>query len=208
MPKKAKVITYFGEFAESDLADASAHIFYCMKQNAVLFKDTPIDLPALKKQLGKFNKLRNSPSYSSKTPDNKKLRKELQRMLKNIGTWLNGMADGDKSILVKSGFPLHELFKSVGVLPQTILKMVALNTAGSLKFLISNIKFQHIRYGIMYTLADNPDNNPAHWRLYYASIRKGVIKDLESGKYYKFASFGMGTNTKLNYSNPVIMRIN
>ena len=205
MPKKAKVITHFGEFAESELADAAAFIYYSMKKNAAYFIRIPIELLAVKKQLGKFNRVRNSPYYNSKTAENKKLRKVLEVMLKKVGHWLNGEANGNKAFLMKSGFPFHEVFKTVGILPQTILEMIAVKTIGSLKFLISKIKVQHVRYGIMYTLVDNLETNPSKWFFHYASARKGVIPNLQNKKYYKFVSFAMGTNKELRYSIPVTM---
>ena len=67
-------------------------------------------------------------------------------------------------------------------------------------FEISKIDLQGIKYGIMWTTIDNPDNNPANWKFHYCPKRKGKLPKFEKDKEYKFASFAMGTHPKLTYS--------
>jgi len=205
MPKRAKIITDFREYHESELSDAVMLIINCLKMNSDLFIGLPVPVVLLKKQLKKFNKIRNSPVYQGQTPDTKKSRSVLQKSLSANGKWLNDMAYGNVSLLTKTGYPFHEKSKAQGILPKTILTLTATKSPGRLKFAISIIRIQNIRYGIMYTFADTPEKDPSKWRFYYCSKKDGIISDLVSKKEYKFVSFGMGSDNRLQYSNPVFM---
>ena len=153
----------------------------------------------------KFNKKRTTIAYHGQSTDTRKARKAMQTSLSAIGTWINVSARGNASLLHKSGFPFHQKSKAQGILPRTILTLTPLNGKGKLKFAISRINIQFVRYGMMYTLADNPEKDPSKWTFYYCSKKDGITNGLESGKDYKFVSFGMGTDKRLVYSNPVTM---
>ena len=205
MPKKAKVITDFREFPESELSDAVMIIINSLKANQKDFAELPVACTLLKSQLNKFNKVRLGVLFQGQTADTKKERKKLQRSLTNNGSTINSMYKGNVSALQKSGYPLHQPSKAQGILPKTVLTMIATRAIGKLKFAISIIRIQNVKYGIMYTLADNPEKDPSKWFFYYASKKTGTIPDLESRKEYKFVSFGMGSHRTLKYSNPVFM---
>lgn len=153
MPKRAKIITYFREYTESKLSDAVSLIIDSLKTNAAYFEGLPVAVSKLKSQLKKFNKNRNSVIYDGQSADSKKARKIMQTSLKANGVWLNDSAYGNVSMLKKTGYPFHQKYESQGILPETTLKMSRTKSIGKLKFDISIIKIQNVKYGLMYTLA-------------------------------------------------------
>ena len=205
MPKKAKIITDFREYPESELSDSVSRILNYLKSGHDVFSALPVPLDLLKKQLKKINKVRNAMLYAGQSADTKKARRIVQRSLSSIGRYINDLANGNVSILNRSGFPLHKPCKAQGILPKTVLKLTAIRGSGRLKFEISIIRIQNVRYGIMYTLADNPEKDPSKWRFHYCSKKDGIMPNLESNREYKFVSFGMGSDRRLTYSNPVFL---
>jgi len=73
---------------------------------------------------------------------------------------------------------------------------------GGMDFMISKVKGNNLRYGVMFTLVSNPEMNPAKWNhVHYAGHRDGNIPDLDNAENYKFSSYAMGTSTDLTYSH-------
>ncbi len=166
MPKRAKIITYFREFTESNLSDTVSLIINSLKTSAAHFEGLPIPVSKLKSQLKKFNKHRNAVIYDGQSADTKKARKIMQTSLKANGAWLNNEANGNVALLKRTGYPFHQKCESQDILPQTTLKMSRAKSVGRLKFDISIIKIQNVKYGLMYTLASNPEKNPKKWNLF------------------------------------------
>ena len=176
-----------------------------LKKNANLFTGLPVKMNVFHPLVEQFDDERTNPKYYGKAADLKDVRKKIQKILSENGNWLNTFADGDESLLNKTRYPFQGGFKAQGQLDATVLDMDILNQKGMVSYSISKIALQGIRYGIMYTLETNEDKNPAHWSFHYCGGRDGIISGLISQENYKFVSFGMGTEGKLTYSEPVII---
>ena len=70
-------------------------------------------------------------------------------------------------------------------------------------YFISHIKGGGIHYGLLFTLASNPINDPAEWKFNYCGSREGVMDGLLPKTDYKFVSFAMGTVSELTMSEVV-----
>ncbi len=201
----AKIITDFSNFTEPDFYKASMRVYKTLKINAAFFTDLPVKMNILLPLIVKFDNARTNLVYHGKGADVKDARKKVEKILRKNGNWLNIFADGDETLLNKTGYPFQGGFKAQGQLEETVLEIRALKQKGRVSYSISKIQLQGIRYGIMYTLTTNEDNNPAHWNFHYCAGRKGIISELISKEKHKFVSFGMGSEGKLTYSNPIEM---
>ena len=153
-----------------------------------------------------YNKTITTPIYPSKAANLKASRKRAQRTLKTNGNTINTTANGDEVLLKKSAYPMQKPDEAQGQLPKTLLIIDWNNMEGELEYSISRIDEQKIKYGIMYTDADNPETDVTKWTFFYCGSRTGTMVDMESGKKFKFVSFAMGTVEKLNYSEVVYAR--
>ena len=197
-----KIITNFSDYIDTLFADAAQIIINNLAENKDDFSGLPEALSDLDTKLVNFNKTRNKPYSTSKSAKTKKARKAVQKVLTKNGNWINTFAEGNLELLKKSGYPLQQPNTAQGILERTVLKIMHMQGTGKAGYSISNLKIQGIHYAIMYTLADNEDNNPANWKFYYCSGRNGIINGLKKG-VYKFVSFPMGTEQELRFSLPI-----
>jgi hypothetical protein len=209
MAKKRKVRTSFRLKTEGEFYDISMLIFNTLKDNILLFSELPVKLgvlgPLPANTLGdlitKFNDARLLPYYNGQTGDVKDFRENLQKAITKNGNWGNTFCDGNIALLQKMGYPLQKEGEGQGKLSETTLTFTEKQEIGKIGFEISLVKGQKIRYGIMYTLSSNEDEDPANWKFFYAGGRTGAIPKLISGEKYKCVSFAMGTHIVLTYSD-------
>ena len=212
MAKNPKLNTDLSDLSDSNFYDAVMLIFNLLTANTALFPGIPIamgtlgPLPAgsLGSMIVIYNTVRNSAPYAGKTGDTITARLKTQKMITKNGNWLNDFCGPDLGLLQKTGYPLQKENEAQGKLEQTVLTLIP--GIQEVDFSITNVKAIGVRYGLMYTKADNLEPNPALWTFFYAAHRHGTIKNLESKVDYKFVSFAMGTVADLTYSDPVVVR--
>jgi hypothetical protein len=203
MAKGASINTDFSDFNESDFTVAAGKVVSSITQYAIDFTFITIPISVLKDEMVIYNKTITTPIYPSKAANLKASRKRAQRTLKTNGNIINTTANGDEVLMKKSAYPMQKPDEAQKQLPKTVLTIEANGIVGELEYSISRIDEQKIKYGMMYTDAENPDNDPSNWKFYYCGSREGTMVDMESGKDFKFVSFAMGTVEKLTYSEVV-----
>jgi len=206
MAKGASINTDFSDFNESDFSVAAGKVVSSITQYASDFTFITIPISVLKDEMLIYNKVITTPYYPSKAANLKASRKRAQRTLKTNGNTINTTANGDEVLLKKSAYPMQKPDEAQGQLPKTVLTINANKIEGEVEYLIYRIDEQKIKYGMMYTDADNPDNDYSNWKFYYCGSREGTMIEMVSGKKFKFVSFAMGTIEKLTYSEVVYAR--
>ena len=206
MAKGASINTDFSDFNESDFSVAAGKVVSSITQYASDFTFITIPISVLKDEMLIYNKVITTPYYPSKAANLKASRKRAQRTLKTNGNIINTTANGDEVLLKKSAYPMQKPDEAQGQLPKTVLTINANKIEGEVEYLIYRIDEQKIKYGMMYTDADNPDNDYSNWKFYYCGSREGTMIEMVSGKKFKFVSFAMGTIEKLTYSEVVYAR--
>lgn len=205
MPRKPKINTNFDDESEDEFYKIVKLMKQLLTANSSDFTGLPIAMTTFGPLIVTFDDKRTAAIYPGKAADTSAARTALQTAVTTNGAWLNVFCNGNLTLIKKTGYPVAKETEAQGKLDASVLNLTVLRTLGSLGFLISHVPGRAIRYGIMYTLADNPDNNPANWTFYYAAQRDGVIGGLESKKDYKMVSFAMGTDKDITYSDPVVM---
>ena len=205
MARKAKIITDFGTESNAVYSDTVTISCKSLDANSGSFTGLPNTTIEVMKLLGNFNDIRLQPVYDSQTTDTNSARLDVDIVFTGNCTWINTLAQGDLSVLKKSGVPLQKEGEAQPQLPATII--VANNTKvdGELEYHISHLAFNAIKYGVMFTLETNEDKNPANWKFFYCGgTRHGIIDGLTSKTNYKMSAFGMGTDKTITYSEPII----
>ena len=209
MAKGFKITTDLGELTESLFSDATTRIFNLVNLNVLVLGGFPVPMGVLGPIpansygdfLNRYNTIRLGPEFDGKVADTLKARNILQKATTENGNWFNTFCNGDKGLLQKTGYPLQKENEAQGKLGQTTLSVISEPITGNMDFFITNLKEHNIRYGIMWTIASNPEINPAKWpNFYYASQKDGTIPGFITDEIYKFVSFGMGTDKDLTYS--------
>ncbi|KAK3582532.1 hypothetical protein CHS0354_024082 [Potamilus streckersoni] len=168
-----------------------------MTENASLFPNLPVPLTQVVSERDTFRDTFNSSQHAGRTGDLQKSRKVLEESLHKNGMYINELANGDLSILERSGYPLAKEPKPHGPVPATDRAGVSYHSGGG--FDIWAVAPEKDYYGVLFAFTEvtNPDNNPLHWFYRYSPIPKTVISnDLIRGKEYKFAvAFVRGSET-------------
>ncbi len=211
MPKAPKLNTDFSELSDPVFSDTIIFIFNLLTLNAAMFTGLPVTMGVIGPLppntfgdlINKFNTIRLAAPYAGQTADTDAARNNVQRAVTKNGNWLNTYCNGDLTMLKKTGYPLQKESEAQGKLDESIISVTSLTVVNKMEFFITKVKGSGLRYGVMYTLATNPDLNPANWTFYYAGHRYGEIEGFIPGKAYKFVSFAMGTDLDLTYSEVV-----
>lgn len=205
MSKKSKIITDFAAESNANYSDTVTISCKSLDANSGSFTGLPNVTADVMELLGKFNGIRLQPVYDSQTIDTNNARLKVDIVFTANCTWINTFAKGDLSVLKKSGVPLQKEDEAQPQLPATIIVVNNTKVDGQLEYHISHLPFQGIKYGVMYTLETNEDNNAANWKFFYCGgIRHGIIEGLTSKANYKMVAFGMGTDKTITYSEPII----
>ena len=208
MAKIAKLNTNFDNEDENDVFKIVALIINMLTLNGGSFAGLPVTMIVLGGYYDTWNKARGAIYYAGKAAAISAARTNIQTTLTTNGTWLNNFCRGNVVLLKETGYPLAKDDTAQGKLDATVLTLTVMNIAGSLAYLISHVDAKAIKYGIMFTTADNPEPDPSKWTAFHycGGQRDGVIPNLLSNVEYKFSSFAMGTDLDLTYSVPVIMK--
>ncbi len=205
MPKKAKIRTDFADESNANYSDIVTISCKSLNANSGSFTGLPNTTTAIMSDLDTFNDIRTKPVYDSQTADTNAARLKVDILFTANCSWINNFAQGDVPLLKKSGVPFQKESEAQPQLPATIIMLNSTSVDGQIEYHISHLSFNAIKYGIMYTLESNTDNNPANWSFFYCGgTRHGIIPGLLSKTNYKMVSFGMGTDKVLTYSDPVI----
>ncbi len=205
MARKPKLDVNLDDLKEDEFYKATKLIKSTLNSNIGSFTGLPVDIATYGPLITTFDDKRTAAYYSGQAAEVAAARTALQTATTTNGTWLNNFCAGNLVLLKKTGYPLVKEAEAQGKLDPTVLTLKILTIMGSIGFLISHIAGTGIRYGIMYTLESNPENDPSKWTFYYSAQRDGVLAGLESKKNYKMVSFAMGTDKDITYSDPVII---
>ncbi|KAK3605099.1 hypothetical protein CHS0354_000766 [Potamilus streckersoni] len=195
-----KVVIKFSSMSQKSLAEIAGHIVATMSINTATFPSPNPSLDKITHLNGVFINAVESPEHPGKTGEIHNARKLLEGDLKQLGEYVNSVANGDEEILEKSGFPLSKVPRPHGPIPATDRAGVSVHSG--IGFDIWAEVPNKDYYGVLFafTEASNPDANPANWSSRYTPVPKITIKDgFVRGKEYKFAVAFVGTSETVNW---------
>ncbi|MGB4774748.1 MAG: fibronectin type III domain-containing protein [Daejeonella sp.] len=128
-------------------------------------------------------------------------RKKLEKVLRNLGLYIERIADGDEIIAETSGFTLSAKRDRVGILEKgSNLKAVPGPGKGSVKLSVNKIHGAKT-YLFEYKLSSDMTND--NWKVVVASQKTVIINGLISGQEYTFRVAGAGANPTRVYSDEI-----
>lgn len=131
----------------------------------------------------------------------KQKRTELIKLLTKLASYVTLTANGDRAIMVSSGFDLAKTREPLPPLvkPQ-VLKVVDGVNPGELKVIIGRVAGAR---SYMYEYTQDPLTPGSSWTGQNGTLSKVLFKNLESGKKYWCRVIAYGRNEQLAYSDPV-----
>lgn len=200
---KQKAIIDFSRYENDEIDETCGTIHTKLVLNAADFPALPVGMAAFLLLLNSYHTILIAPLYSDQTADLHAARKLLEDALRRNGVYVNTTADGDEVLLSKSGYPLSKVPEPIGQLEQARFKKV---TSISKGFEIEIEKVPHAEGYLVLTTAEK-DSEPSDyslWQWHYFPNTKGVIDDLVVSSRYKIVCVGLGTDPKLNFSEPMV----
>jgi hypothetical protein len=140
--------------------------------------------------------------YAGQGADLKAARKKLEKALKKNGVYVNTVADGDETLLAKSGYPLSDPHTPIGQLAQASFKSVTPISKGF------DIKIDVVKKAKGYLVLVCESSLPvpddfSDWKWFFLPKTKGLINGLKASTKYRMICVGLGTDLNLNYSEPI-----
>ncbi|KAK3582268.1 hypothetical protein CHS0354_023807 [Potamilus streckersoni] len=197
---KRKVNASFAHTKQDDLAPVASYIVDTMGKNADVFSAPTPSLAEVKKLIDAYSVVLGKTEYAGQTGDIHAARRTLEMALKQLGDYVNHIADGDEAILEKSGFPLSKVPRPHGDIPAPTEAGVTAHPGGGFDIWAGLVDSGY--YGVLFAFTEvsNPDNNPYNWTMRYSSVPQTIISSgFIRGKEYRFAVAFVGSSDTLNW---------
>jgi hypothetical protein len=146
-----------------------------------------------------------SKGGTEKTAIKNQRRRELETLLKRLGSYVEDTAQGNDVMLISSGFDLAKLREPVGILQKPAkVKVISGPVPGSVKILAESVAGAE-SYLFEYTLV--PPTEATVWNKEVSTSRTFTITNLLRGKEYIFRVAGVGAHPMRVYSDTVSMYV-
>ncbi len=125
-------------------------------------------------------------------------RKALETILRNLGNYVNSVANGDEAMLLTSGFDLSKPAEAVGPLPAPQNVQVKPGRSRG-TVIVSCDRVAHAKnYAVGYQNLTEGEDSPVE--MVFAAKPKITIANLVSGNKYRFRFLALGTDPERNWS--------
>ena len=197
-----KVIIGFSDLRDDDLDIQAAKIL--LDLTGIINYTTPVpDLATVQVSLSAYENALTSAQNggAEKTAIKDKARKELETLLKQLGTYVQLNCKNDLSILLSSGFDANKSSSPVGMLPKpTNLKIENGPNIGSTKITLDKIKGAS---SYLFEYATAPLTAATNWIVKVGTTRTFIDEGLTSGQQYVYRVAGIGADPTIVYSDVV-----
>jgi hypothetical protein len=176
---KQKVVIDYGGLSDANLKVKSENVVIAMTNNQAFPQTTPTMAEFAVMQTNFATALEKAVNGDRILGALKNQAREVLLVgMNQLAGNVNFVANGDKAILLSSGFDLTSPGESVTFLDASILKMTDGNAPGELKFNWSKVEHA-ISYALEWT-KEIPTANTI-WHSEPTSIREFIVKNLDSG---------------------------
>ncbi|KAK3605086.1 hypothetical protein CHS0354_000752 [Potamilus streckersoni] len=172
---KKHVNVDFHAVKQADLATMASNIVDTMKVNVALFPKPEPSLENITALISAYTTVLDKTEYAGQTADIKKARVALIAGLKQLGEYVNSIADGDEAILEKSGFPISKVPTRHGDIPATTEAGVSLNEDGGFDIWATLVDKSYNGVLFAFTEVSNPESDPYNWTIRYSPVSNTTI---------------------------------
>jgi hypothetical protein len=197
--KMYRLKTGFDPMSDSDFETKSSHIYACMSGNAYFPSPTP-DLPTLLVALQAYtgaltvaqNKDKNAVAVKNQAREN------LTALLIQLANSVMTTANGDKTMLISSGFDLAKKGETTPIVKPVIVSLTDGENDGELVVKVPSVKGAS-GYAPQYTL--DPLTADSEWTQFVTTTSKYTFKNLQSSKKYWCRIAAVGPYNQVVYSD-------
>ena len=199
----ARLIMDLSKLRDSQLDNKAQTIIDSTSANAVVF---PSPVPALTDVEGILEEYRSSLTAAARRDihaielKNQK-RTELERALRKLALYIEQQANGNRAVLLSSGFDVWKTREPNGICPKPENFKVENPAPGRVKMSVKANKMARM-YQFEYRLAGDTD-----WTVHDGSRSSVMLIGFETAKLYEFRAVLKGTNPVRTYSDVITMYI-
>ena len=204
--KNSKIVIGFTTLSDGNLEAKALSIIDAMTDNA----NFPTPSPTLSDVSAAITEY-SSALAGAKTRDktqvaNKNIKREaLLNLLRDLAAYVNFTANGNKSVIVSSGFDTaKDNASALPIVAPTNFKIAAGMNPGQATTSISGVKGART-YVHQYTL--DPISDTSVWQSKYVTTRSYTFDGMGSGKKYWFRVAAIGSGEQIAYSDPLSLII-
>lgn len=208
--RKAKVITGFTRYNETELISLATVIVEKMTENADFPDPTP-SIQQISKDLKEFTALiEKCVEGTRKDTINKNNKKaELILKLSNLGSYINVTANGDAAKLGGTGYPIAKQPESVGILPAPeYIRISDSDHSGEFYVEIARVP-KAAGYLVRYAELPVPEES-SQWSSKVFANTKGVLSGLKSATKYAVKASAMSKASEdrsYHHYSPAVERV-
>lgn len=195
----AKIKISFWDHSDLELENKAQAIALAMTDNEYFKNPTP-DVPELLDAISTFSDTLAAAENGGRQQiiEKNAARKELVRVLRELGNWITMIAKGDEKILASCGYDLYgKRSAAVAITAPQIVKVISRSHPGEVEIVISGVKGK-LTYSYEYTLDPLAENSV--WHDEPETLRRHIIRGLQSGKKYWFRVAAIGPRGVKEYS--------
>jgi hypothetical protein len=188
--------------SQANFIEKVGFIIFCLTANG-FFPDLPVELTAITAKLADYEKAldKSRKGDKSQTALAKKIRGEIQVMMKKNGIYVNLTADGDDTMLESCGYDMAKIGKHVA---KTLVSISATTNAGQVKVFVPKVK-KALAYQVLIAIdAIPPDDKPGLWmRQKMTTKLYQLLEGIEPLKQYYLIFCSVSKDGESAMSEPV-----
>ncbi len=199
----AKLIIDLSKLRDSELDNKAQTVIDNTAANAIVFSNPIPALTDVESILGEYRtSLAAAAGKDTHAVEVKKeKRRELEQVLRKLALYIEQQANGNRAILLSSGFDVWKTREPNGICPKPGRFKVENPAPGRVKMSVKPNKMARM-YQFEYRLAGD-----TAWMVHDSSRSSVILEGFEAAKLYEFRAVLRGTNPARTYSDVITMYI-
>lgn len=191
----------FSSYGVEEIAPLALTIINSMTTNADIFATPTVGLDDVTEQVGAYSTILTTPEYPARAAQLETARIVVNQSLRTNGIYVNGIANGDLTILEKSGYPISKPHVPVGDLTAPLSVKVKNGVAPGTFVFDAAVVPHAAGYLIAFAPVSNTGTDPYQWTIRWTKAHKNTFAGFTSGVQYKFAACGVGSSDNLFWTH-------
>lgn len=200
MIRKRKPLVNFARYSDAKIIPPAEFIIESMQANPAFASPLPkiLDVATVLNSY-KLALTEASSRDRTKVALKNQLRMQLNDLLKQLGVYVDNVANGDVTTIVLSGYAVSKDPEPRYITAPTAPVLKPGNNPGTIACKIKKVKYAN---SYVYMLADTQTKD-AVWTSITSTRTALTFSNLEPGKLYTIKVAAIGSNAQLEYSIPV-----
>jgi hypothetical protein len=198
---KQQALTDFSRVSQANFSTDTRLTVTELTQNSNVYPNPPITMAILSGQIDVWDGIIKKPDYPGKANDLKNTRTLIEGSIKQNGTYVNSIAQGDLAKLAKSGYQISKAHTPVGDLLPPDSVDITNGTAPNTFDIDIAIVDNAWGYLFAFTPVSNTEKDPNLWTIKWSAKHTNTFGGFISGTQYKFAACAVGSSNNVFWKN-------